>query len=110
MGPLPVVPRSGSAAKVVYGLGGSQTLPSPSACGPNDLAADATTNLPDEDSSMPGPTIIERAYHLARAGDCETIIDIGRRLKREHFESVEQHLAGGSIKRELRKLLEARKV
>jgi hypothetical protein len=56
------------------------------------------------------PSIAERAYQLARSGDCATITDIKERLKREGYWDVMGHLQGGSITAPLRKLLaEARK-
>jgi len=53
------------------------------------------------------PSTIERAFILARSGDCASVNDIRRQLKRERFEQVEGHLAGHSINRELRTLCQA---
>ena len=50
---------------------------------------------------------VERAYQLARSGDCRTIDDIRRRLTGERYESVQAHLSGASIKRDLIALCKA---
>jgi hypothetical protein len=47
---------------------------------------------------------LERAFELARSGQCATPADIRLHLKRERFESVEAHLQGHSITRQLRAL------
>lgn len=47
---------------------------------------------------------IERAFELARSGSCHNVQEIAHRLKRERHDSVEAHLAGQSIRRELRRL------
>ncbi|WP_171007644.1 hypothetical protein [Sphingomonas sp. 3P27F8] len=47
-------------------------------------------------------TTIERALELAREGVCLSAEDIRRRLGREGYEGVHQHLAGQSIIRQLR--------
>jgi hypothetical protein len=49
---------------------------------------------------------LERAFELARSGECATTTDIRQRLKQERFDSVEAHLQGPSITRQLRKLCE----
>ena len=60
--------------------------------------------------SLPTSTL-ERAFELARSGECATVADIRLRLKRERFDSVEAHLQGQSIQRQLRRLCdEARAV
>jgi hypothetical protein len=53
--------------------------------------------------SLPSTTL-ERAFELARSGECATVADIRVRLKRERFEAVEAHLQGQSIQRQLRRL------
>jgi hypothetical protein len=50
-------------------------------------------------------TTIERAFGIARSGSSRSIEDLKRRLKREGYDSVEAHLSGASIKRELTKLI-----
>lgn len=47
-------------------------------------------------------SVIERAFELAQSGTCRNVHEIGLRLKREQFASVEAHLAGASIRRQLR--------
>ena len=55
---------------------------------------------------MTRPTTLERAFALARSGDCTSVLDIRVRLRSEGFEQVEAHLAGPSISRQLRALCE----
>ena len=58
---------------------------------------------------MPSPAILERAFELARSGHYETLEQVRRRLVREKYEAVDQHLAGSLIRNQLRKaLLEAK--
>jgi hypothetical protein len=47
------------------------------------------------------PSIIERAFELARSGDYATIDDIRKRLKSERYSQVDAHLAGTSVRRQL---------
>lgn len=54
--------------------------------------------------SRNGPSVIERAFELARSGTCSSVQEVAQRLKREGFESVEAHLAGMSIRRQLKEL------
>jgi hypothetical protein len=44
---------------------------------------------------------VERAFELARSGSCGTVDDIRRALTAEHYPSIQAHLAGPSIRREL---------
>jgi len=53
------------------------------------------------------PTTIERAFALARSGECSGVDEIRQQLKRERFDQVDGHLAGYSINRELRSLCHA---
>lgn len=48
------------------------------------------------------PTTIERAFELARSGQCNNVPEIAATLKRERFEAVDAHLAGPSIRQSLR--------
>ena len=50
---------------------------------------------------------IERAFELARGGQCRSVDDVRRKLKAENHEAVDSHLSGGTIKRQL---IEAMKV
>jgi hypothetical protein len=52
-------------------------------------------------------TTLERAFALARSGTCASIDEIRLTLKRERFDQIDAHLAGHSIKRQLRALCEA---
>ena len=55
---------------------------------------------------MSGATI-ERAFQLARSGECRTLDDLKRRLRRERCESVDFHLAGKLTKAQLTALMAA---
>jgi hypothetical protein len=50
------------------------------------------------------PTTLERAYELARSGECRTVGDIKARLQQEGHERVQDRLYGGSLTSALRKL------
>jgi hypothetical protein len=50
------------------------------------------------------PTTLERAYELARSGECATVSDIRERLKRERFDSVAGQLSGRRLTEDLRRL------
>ena len=56
---------------------------------------------------MHQPSTLERAFALARSGTCATIDDIRLALKRERFDQIDAHLAGHSIKKQLRALCDA---
>jgi len=45
--------------------------------------------------------ILERAFELAKTGDCASIDDIRRRLKAEQYSHVDAHLAGATVRRQL---------
>ena len=51
--------------------------------------------------------IIERAYQLAKSGECQDIKELERRLRAEQYEAVLQHLNGPSLRRELMALVRA---
>ena len=53
---------------------------------------------------MSRPSTIERAYELAASGQCRTIEEIAKRLKQEQMESVEAHLGGTGIRKDLRQI------
>lgn len=50
-------------------------------------------------------TTIERAFEVASSGECRTMDELKRRLRREQLEAVEFHLAGKSIKAQLNELM-----
>lgn len=50
---------------------------------------------------------VARAFDLARGGQCKSIDDIRRKLKSEGFSSVEGHLGGSTIKKQLGALIKA---
>ena len=45
--------------------------------------------------------ILERAFELARTGECGSIDDIRRRLKTERYSQVDAHLSGATLRRQL---------
>ncbi len=53
------------------------------------------------------PSTLERAFELARSGECASTAEIRLRLKRERCDSVDAHLQGPAINRQLRLLCEA---
>jgi hypothetical protein len=50
--------------------------------------------------------IIERAFQLARSGECRTLGEIHQRLRREQYSQTSEHLSGRLIKAQLSKLME----
>ena len=50
---------------------------------------------------------VERAFEIARGGDCRGMSELVKRLKAERHDSVEEHLSGQSIRRDLRRAWEA---
>jgi hypothetical protein len=50
---------------------------------------------------------VERAFQIARAGGCQGMSELVKMLKAERHEAVEEHLAGQSIRRELRRAWES---
>jgi hypothetical protein len=56
---------------------------------------------------MDRPATIERAYELARSGDCATVDDIKTKLQAEGYDSVWQHLSAPMLTRTLRGLCAA---
>lgn len=57
---------------------------------------------------MAAKSTIERALMLADAGTCRTVGEIRTQLKREQLESVDAHLSGSFIQRQLRERLSKR--
>jgi hypothetical protein len=53
------------------------------------------------------PTTVERAFQLARSGACANLPAIAATLKGERHEAVDAHLAGPSIRKDLKRLWEA---
>lgn len=54
---------------------------------------------------MNGLNPVERAFELAREGECKDLPELERRLKREGYSAVSQHLAGRSIRSQINQLL-----
>lgn len=53
--------------------------------------------------------IIQRAFQLARQGNCFSVDDIRVTLTKEGYESVPQHMAGPELIRQLRAIIAAAK-
>jgi len=51
--------------------------------------------------------IIARAFQLAQDGTCRTISEVRSKLSKEGFTSVDAHLAGSSIRKQLKAMLTA---
>ena len=64
-----------------------------------------TTFCPPSD--LERPTTVERAFELARLGAYESVPELAAMLKSERHESVDAHLAGPSIRRDLRRSWQA---
>lgn len=54
--------------------------------------------------------IVERAFELARSGEFRTVNDITKKLYRENYDHVAQHLAGKTISRQLKTVIAAGRV
>ncbi len=50
------------------------------------------------------PTVIERAFELARSGTYPNVSQVMQRLKGEGFDSVDSQISGASIRKQLREL------
>jgi hypothetical protein len=51
------------------------------------------------------PGIIQRAFELAKNGECLSVEDIRSQLVREQYDQIAGHLGGSTITRQLRQLL-----
>jgi hypothetical protein len=49
--------------------------------------------------------IIARAFQLAQGGTCRTLSEVRSTLSKEGFTSVDAHLAGASIRKQLKAML-----
>ena len=52
--------------------------------------------------SVQRTSTLERAFALAEAGSCRSVTEIRTQLKREQFDSVDAHLSGSSIQKQLK--------
>lgn len=60
---------------------------------------------------MPAPpSIIERAFQLAKSGEYDTVSDIRKQLVAENYSSTTSYLQGSSLTGQLRRLIFAAKV
>lgn len=51
--------------------------------------------------------VLERAFELARSGECAGVQDIKAKLKAEHFTGIDDQLYGPSLVRQLKQLCDA---
>ena len=51
--------------------------------------------------------ILERAFALARSGECRSLDELRAALRRENFLKIDEHLGGPTIKGQLKALIEA---
>jgi hypothetical protein len=63
----------------------------------------ATAQAAAPASALSRPTTLERAFELARLGAYESLPELAAMLKSERHEAVDAHLAGPSIRRDLRR-------
>ena len=49
-------------------------------------------------------TTVERAYEIARTGECLSLDELVRQLKSEQYEAVDAHTSGPTIRRDLRQI------
>ncbi len=57
-----------------------------------------------DDTPVRTLSTVERAYQLAREGPSTCLDDIRRQLERERYASVNAHLSGPTLRRQLRQL------
>jgi hypothetical protein len=50
------------------------------------------------------PTTLQRAYEIARSGECTSLDELVQQLKTEQFEGVDAHIASASVRRDLRQI------
>jgi hypothetical protein len=67
----------------------------------------ASAPSPVRPSALVRPSTVERAFELASLGGCRTVPEIVAILKGERHDCVDAHLAGPSIRRDLRRVWEA---
>lgn len=51
--------------------------------------------------------VIERAFEIARSGDCQSVPALGQKLVKEGFEGVSEHLNGDVLQKQLSALIKA---
>jgi len=54
---------------------------------------------------MQTKTVIERAFELARGGNCHSVADIIRVLKTEQYVNIDSHLYGPVLRKQLTALM-----
>jgi hypothetical protein len=69
---------------------------------PVDAQARVTSRLDSAVNEM--PATIQRAYEIARSGDCTSLDELVQQLKTEQFEGVDMHIASASVRRDLRQI------
>ena len=69
---------------------------------PVDVQAHAPSRLDGAISDL--PTTLQRAYEIARSGECTSLDELVQQLKTEQFEGVDVHVASASVRRDLRQI------
>ena len=55
-------------------------------------------------------TTLERAFQIARGGQCASLKDLEKQLKSEQFDGVDAQLMGKSVRDQLRTIIEQARV
>ena len=50
------------------------------------------------------PTTLQRAYEIARSGECTSLDELVQQLKTERYEGVDVDIACASVRRDLRQI------
>ena len=66
---------------------------------------DFTIDRPNSKYRPSRPSTIERAFELARSGECGSLVEIEKRLLSENHDNVVDHLAGAFTRDQLRTIL-----
>lgn len=53
--------------------------------------------------------IVERAFELAREGNCHSLEDVRRKLSAEQYVNIDSYLSGPTLRKQLKDLLDARR-
>ncbi len=54
---------------------------------------------------MKGEHPVERAFELARSGECDSLTLLGRRLRKEDYLGVSQHLSAPTLRKQLLRMM-----
>lgn len=54
--------------------------------------------------SVSDRSVLERAFELARSGECRSMVEVKQRLRSERYQGIDENLQGPSIRRQFSKL------